>query len=46
MKTYGASRVLRIPNLKTRMQVNGQLCVPDALCPAEKTKRYNGWESS
>ena len=39
MKTYGAGTVLRIPNLKTRMQVNGQLRAADALSPGEKTPK-------
>jgi hypothetical protein len=39
MKTYGAGTVLRLLNLKTRMQVNGQLRALDALSPGEKTPK-------
>lgn len=39
MKTCGTGTVLRLPNLKTRMQVNEQLRAPNALSPGEKTPK-------
>jgi len=39
MKAYGAGAVLRLPNLKIRMQMNGQLRAPDALSPGKRTPK-------